>query len=54
MRAHIHTHTYTVLPYMCIRIYLHTITHIFYIIVLYVSEKERPVDYGRSAFFVSE
>jgi len=47
---HARTHTHTLYFYMCTRIY----THIYYIIVLYVSEKERPVDYGRSAFLMSE
>jgi len=62
-RAHIHTPLYIslyVYPYIYIyiyiyiHIYIYTQLHIYYIIVLYVSEKERPVDYGRSAFLVSE
>lgn len=57
---HARTHTHTLYHYMCTRIYvytrihMYTQLHIYYIIVLYVSEKERPVDYGRSAFLVSE
>lgn len=49
---HARTHTYTILLY--VYSYIYTQLHIYYIIVLYVSEKERPVDYGRSAFLVSE
>lgn len=59
---HARTHTHTlyiaicvlVYIYMFIYIYTHNNLHIYYIIVLYVSEKERPVDYGRSAFFSRE
>lgn len=47
-------HTHTPYYYICVFVYIYTQLHIYYIIVLYVSEKERPVDYGRSAFFVSE
>lgn len=49
-RAHTHTHYIAI----CVLVYIYTQLHIYYIIVLYVSEKERPVDYGRSAFLVSE
>ena len=47
-----HTYTYTIFLY--VYSYIFTQLHIYYIIVLYVSEKERPVDYGRSAFLMSE
>lgn len=47
-----HTYTYTIFLY--VYSYIYTQLHIYYIIVLYVSEKERPVDYGRSAFLMSE
>lgn len=46
---HARTHTIAI----CVFVYIHTL-HIYYIIVLYVSERERPVDYGRSALPVSE
>lgn len=46
---HARTHTIAI----CVLVYIHTL-HIYYIIVLYVSERERPVDYGRSALPVSE
>lgn len=53
---HARSHTYTHIHHItiCVFVYIYTQLHIYYIIVLYVSEKERPVDYGRSAFFVSE
>lgn len=53
---HARTHTHTHYIAICVLVYIHIYTqlHIYYIIVLYVSEKERPVDYGRSAFLMSE